>query len=87
MGRVNAADPSSGVMYELTAVTAAVIGGTPLSGGRASVFGAVLGALIMGVLQNGLTLINVPAYYQQVAVGIVLILAVAAARWRGAHAA
>ena len=87
MARINAADPNSGVMYELTAITAAVIGGTPLSGGRASVAGAVLGAIFIGVLQNGLTLMNVPAYYQQVAIGLVLILAVAFARRRGVHAA
>lgn len=76
MGRVNAADPSSGMMYELTAITAAIIGGTHLFGGRASVIGAMIGALIMGVLQNGLTLLAVPSYYQQVAIGTVLILAV-----------
>lgn len=87
MGRVNAADPNAGMMYELTAITAAIIGGTSLSGGKASVIGAVLGALIMSVLQNGLTLVNIPSYYQQVAVGIVLIVAVAFGQWRGGHAA
>ncbi len=76
MGRVNASDPTAGTMYELTAITAAIIGGTSLFGGKASVVGAVLGALIMGVLQNGLNLMSVPAYYQQLAVGGVLILAV-----------
>jgi len=86
MSRVNAADPSSGMMYELTAITAAIIGGTSLSGGRASVAGAMIGALIMGVLQNGMTLMNVPAYYQQVAVGIVLIAAVTFGKCRGVHA-
>ena len=86
MGRVNSADPSSGIMYELTAITAAIIGGTSLNGGKASVIGAMLGALIMSVLQNGLTLINVPAYYQQVTIGIVLIAAVAFGKWGGVHA-
>ena len=76
IGRVNAADPSAGFMYELTAITAAILGGAHLFGGRASVIGAMLGALIMGVLQNGLTLLAVPAYYQQVAIGVVLILVV-----------
>ncbi|MEZ4754614.1 MAG: ABC transporter permease [Bdellovibrionota bacterium] len=77
MGRVNAADPSAGLMYELSAITGAILGGTHLFGGRASVVGAMLGALIMGVLQNGLTLLAIPSYYQQVAIGAVLILAVA----------
>ena len=86
MGRTNAADPSSGTMYELTAITAAVIGGTTLAGGRASVIGAVLGSLIMGVLQNGLALVDVPAYYQQVAIGAALIAAVAIGQWRGEFA-
>ncbi|MBI1308649.1 MAG: ABC transporter permease [Proteobacteria bacterium] len=83
MTRVNAADPAAGLMYEMNAIAAAVIGGTPLFGGRASVAGAVLGALLMGVMQNGLTLLNMPAYYQEVAVGLVLIAAVALARTQG----
>lgn len=77
MGRVNAADPSAGLMYELSAVTGAILGGTHLFGGRASVIGAMVGALVMGVLQNGLTLLAIPSYYQQVAIGLVLIAAVA----------
>lgn len=76
MGRVNAADPSAGLMYELKAITGTILGGTHLFGGRASVLGAMVGALIMGVLQNGLTLLAVPSYYQQIAIGVVLILAV-----------
>jgi ribose transport system permease protein len=76
MGRVNAADPGAGVMYELAAITGAILGGTHIFGGRASVSGAMVGALIMGVLQNGLTLLAVPSYYQQLAIGIVLVLAV-----------
>ncbi len=82
MARVNAADPNAGAMYELTAITAAIIGGTSLFGGRTSIAGAMLGALIMGVLQNGLSLMNVPAYYQQVVIGAVLILAVMAGNWK-----
>ncbi len=74
-------------MYELSAITAAVIGGAALSGGKASVAGAMLGALVMSVLQNGLTLMNIPAYYQQAAIGIVLILAVAFSQKSSAHAA
>lgn len=74
--RVNAGDPTAGVAYELTAVTATIIGGTNLFGGRGSVVGTVIGALIMGVLQNGLNLLAVSSYYQQIAIGSVLVLAV-----------
>ncbi len=74
--RVNARDPTAGLNYELTAITAAIIGGTNLFGGRGSVAGALIGALIMGVLQNGLNLLAVPSFYQQMAIGAVLILAV-----------
>jgi len=74
--RVNAGDPTAGISYELTAITAAIIGGTNLFGGRGSVVGALIGALIMGVLQNGLNLLAVPSFYQQMAIGAVLILAV-----------
>jgi ribose/xylose/arabinose/galactoside ABC-type transport system permease subunit len=74
--RVNAGDPTAGINYELTAVTATIIGGTNLFGGRGSIFGTVIGALIMGVLQNGLNLIGVSSYYQQIAIGAVLVFAV-----------
>ena len=74
--RVNAGDPTAGLNYELTAITAAIIGGTNLFGGRGSILGTLIGALIMGVLQNGLNLLAVQAYYQQMAIGAVLIFAV-----------
>lgn len=76
MARVNAGDPTAGVSYELSAITATILGGTNLFGGRASVLGALLGALIMGVLQNGLNLLAVSSFYQQMAIGAVLVLAV-----------
>ena len=76
MARVNSGDPTSGLNYELTAITAAIIGGTNLFGGRGSILGTMIGALIMGVLQNGLNLLAVQSYYQQMAIGAVLILAV-----------
>jgi ribose/xylose/arabinose/galactoside ABC-type transport system permease subunit len=76
MTRVNAGDPTAGLGYELTAITAAIIGGTNLFGGRGSILGTLIGALIMGVLQNGLNLMAVQSYYQQMAIGAVLILAV-----------
>ena len=76
MARVNAGDPTAGYTYELTAITAAIIGGTSLFGGKGSILGTMVGALIMGVLQNGLNLLAVPSFWQQVAIGVVLILAV-----------
>ena len=76
MARVNAGDPTAGLNYELTAITAAIIGGTNLFGGRGSILGALVGALIMGVLQNGLNLLAIQPYYQQMAIGSILILAV-----------
>ena len=76
MARINSGDPTSGINYELTAITAAIIGGTNLFGGRGSILGTMIGALIMGVLQNGLNLLAVQPYYQQMAIGAVLILAV-----------
>ena len=75
MGRLNIADPTAGIGYELTAVTAAIMGGSHLNGGRTSVVGAVIGAVIMGVLQNGLNLLAVPSFYQFLITGIVLLLA------------
>lgn len=74
--RVNSGDPTAGTSYELTAITAAILGGTNLFGGRASVVGTLIGALIMGVLQNGLNLLAVSSFYQQMAIGSVLVLAV-----------
>ena len=74
--RVNTGDPTAGLNYELLAITAAIIGGTNLFGGRGSILGTMIGALVMGVLQNGLNLLAVQAYYQQMAIGAVLITAV-----------
>lgn len=76
MARVNSGDPVAGINYELAAITAAIIGGTSLFGGKGSIMGSIVGALIMGVLQNGLNLLGVQSYYQQVAIGAVLIFAV-----------
>lgn len=74
--RINSGDPTAGITYELTAITAAIIGGTNLFGGRGSILGTMIGAMIMGVLQNGLNLLAVQSYYQQMAIGGVLVLAV-----------
>ena len=68
---------SAGLFLELDAIAAAIIGGTSLTGGRGRVFGALLGALLMGSLNNGMSLMNVPTFYQDTARGVVLLLAVA----------
>ena len=68
---------SAGLFLELDAIAAAVIGGTALSGGRGRVMGALVGALLMGSLNNGMSLMNVPPFYQDTARGVVLLLAVA----------
>lgn len=68
---------SAGLFLELDAIAAAIIGGTSLSGGRGRVFGALVGALLMGSLNNGMSLMNVPTFYQDTARGAVLLLAVA----------
>lgn len=75
-GRLGAMEPMAGNGFELTAIAAAAIGGASLAGGKGSVIGTVLGALILSVLQNGLTLLNVQSFYQQLATGIVIIFAV-----------
>jgi D-xylose transport system permease protein len=68
---------SAGLFLELDAIAAAIIGGTALAGGRGRIFGALVGALLMGSLNNGMSLMNVPTFYQDFARGIVLLIAVA----------
>ncbi len=75
--RLDAAQPNAGFTYELNAIAAVVIGGTSLSGGRGTVLGTVLGCLIIGVLNNGLVLLEVSANWQQVVKGLVILAAVA----------
>jgi ribose transport system permease protein len=74
--RLDSATPSAGFSYELDSIAAVVIGGTSLSGGRGSVLGTVLGCLIIGVLNNGLVLLEVSPFWQQVIKGGVILLAV-----------
>ncbi len=74
--RLASGDPKSGTMFELNAIAAVVLGGTSLSGGSGTVLGTLIGALVIGVLDNGLILLNVPAFYQMVAKGFVILGAV-----------
>jgi inositol transport system permease protein len=74
--RITTGQPNAGLAYELDAIAAVVIGGTSLSGGVGSVGGTVLGALLMGVINNGLDLLNVSSYYQQIVKGMIIIGAV-----------
>lgn len=76
--RLDAADPKAGLGYELDSIAAVVIGGTSLSGGRGSILGTVLGCLIIGVLNDGLFLLDVSPFWQQVIKGFVILAAVAA---------
>ncbi len=75
--RLDSAQPNAGLGYELDSIAAVVIGGTSLSGGRGSVLGTVLGCLIIGVLNNGLFLLDVSPFWQQVVKGLVILAAVA----------
>ncbi|MEI9921954.1 MAG: ribose ABC transporter permease [Bacteroidota bacterium] len=74
--RLDAAQPNAGTGYELDSIAAVVIGGTSLTGGKGSIGGTVLGAIIIGVLNNGLVLLNVSPFWQQVLKGAVILAAV-----------
>jgi ribose transport system permease protein len=76
VARIGAAEPIGGTGYELDAIAATVIGGTSLFGGVGTIGGTLIGALILGGLRNGLTLMNVQSFWQQVASGLVIIFAV-----------
>jgi ribose transport system permease protein len=75
IGRLGAAEPTLGTLWELDAIAAAAIGGASLMGGRGSILGTLIGCIILGTLRNGLTLLNVQAFYQLLATGIIIIVA------------
>ncbi|HUN66677.1 MAG TPA: ABC transporter permease [Bacteroidota bacterium] len=74
--RFGVGQSTAGLGYELDVIAAAVIGGISLTGGRGTILGAIMGSLLMGILRNGLVLLNVSPYWQQFAIGVVIILAV-----------
>lgn len=74
--RLNSAQPTAGTSYELDAIAAVVLGGTSLTGGKGRIVGTFIGLLIIGVLNNGLNLLGVSSFYQQVVKGIVILIAV-----------
>jgi ribose transport system permease protein len=80
--RLGSAQPATGMGYELQAIAAVVIGGTSLSGGKGSIVGTVIGALIISVLNNGLQIMSIPQEWQNVILGCVILLAVYADRAR-----
>ncbi|MBS3995448.1 MAG: ribose ABC transporter permease, partial [Alkaliphilus sp.] len=74
--RLSSAQPNAGMGYELDAIAAVVLGGTSLAGGMGSVLGTITGALIIGILNNALNILNVSSYYQMMVKGLVILAAV-----------
>ena len=81
IGRISAASPQAGVTYNLDTITAVVIGGTSLFGGRGRILGTLFGALIVGVFRNGLQLAGIDELWQNFAVGVLVLVAVAIDQW------
>lgn len=82
VSRVGAAEPASNTSFLLNSVAAVVLGGVSLAGGRGGIAGPVLGALLLTVLANGLTMLGVSPFYQPLAVGLVVVAAAFLTRWR-----
>ena len=75
VARLGAAEPTLGNLWELEAIAASAIGGASLMGGKGSIVGTILGAIVLGAMRNGLTVLNVQAFYQLLATGLIIILA------------
>jgi ribose/xylose/arabinose/galactoside ABC-type transport system permease subunit len=82
VARFNSAQADTGKGQELNAIAAAVIGGTSLAGGSGSVLGVLIGACIMGVINNGLVLMQISSYWQTAIIGVIIVLAVVLDRKR-----
>ncbi len=82
LARMVSAQPMAGLGIELYVIAAAAIGGTSLTGGEGTIFGGLMGAALMGILQNGMILVGIDTYAQQAVVGTVIILAVTLDQWR-----
>ena len=78
-------DPRYGIMYELYVIAAVVVGGTSLSGGRGTVIGTLIGALIIGVIDNGMNLMQINSYAQKVILGLVILAAVILDQFKEDH--
>ena len=76
LARLMYGSPSGGSGYELNAIAAAILGGIAMSGGSGRIFNTFIGAIIMGSLNTGLQILNVPTYFQQITIGVVIVLAV-----------
>ena len=74
--RLSSAQPDAGTSYEMDAIAAVVLGGTSLAGGKGRIFGTLIGALIIGTLNNGMNLLGISSFYQQIVKGIVILIAV-----------
>ncbi|NMR96600.1 ribose ABC transporter permease, partial [Vibrio parahaemolyticus] len=74
--RLSSAQPTAGDGYELDAIAAVVLGGTSLAGGQGMILGTIIGALIIGILNNALNLLDVQSYYQMIVRAIVILIAV-----------
>ena len=80
--RMSTGQPASGTGYELTAIGSVIIGGASMAGGEGTILGTILGAILLGLITNGLILLGISAYWQQVFSGTIIILAVALDTWR-----
>jgi ribose transport system permease protein len=80
--RLSSADPTVGQLFELDAIAATIMGGTSLTGGEGSIAGTLVGALVISLVRNAMNLLNVPTFWQQFVIGMVIILAVVLDQWR-----
>ena len=74
--RLNAAEPNAGFMLESDIIAAVILGGTSMKGGKASISGTVIACLLLGVVRNGLTILSISSYYQQLFIGAIIIISV-----------